>query len=93
MLLKPHGLFRAYAQEKPELGEQPPPGRGGRVGDPMRMLEADICLTTSLLLHLGHSMVSFCPEDVVMVSNWFLQSRHSYSKIGMDLILTGTIWI
>lgn len=60
------------AQEKPEPGLHPPGVDGhlvGRTGDPMRMAEVDMCLVTSVLLHSGHSTVSFCWDEVVMTSN------------------------
>ncbi len=74
-----------HAQVKPEFGEQPPPESEGLdtgAPEPIRIAEADMFFTTSLLLHSGQVTGSCC-ELVVMISNWCLQSLHSYSNIGM----------
>ena len=78
---KPHGLPADYAQEKPELDEQPeraPAGIDGRP-DPILKLEEEIVFLTSRPWHWGHFTVSVIPEEVVITSKCFLQSLHTYS--------------
>jgi len=74
-----------HAQEKPDLDEHPDSAPLGMVGlpEPIRKLEAEMVLATSRLPHSGHFTVSVAPEDVVRTSKCFLQSRQTYSYMGI----------
>jgi len=79
---EPHGLPLYYAQEKPDLEEQPdraPAGTEDRRLEPILKLELEMVFVTSKLRHCGHLTVSFTPEEVVSTSKWFLQSLQTYS--------------
>ena len=74
-----------HAQEKPDLDEHLDSAPLGMVGlpDPIRKLEAEMVLVTSRLPHSGHFTVSVAPEEVVRTSKCFLQSRQTYSYMGI----------
>jgi hypothetical protein len=74
-----------YAQEKPDLDEHPDRAPLGMAGppDPIRKLEAEMVFVTSRLPHSGHFTVSVVPDEVVRTSKCFLQSRQTYSYMGI----------
>jgi hypothetical protein len=78
---EPDRLPGNYAQENPDLDEQPERAPEGMVGRPVpiRKLDVEMVLVTSKLLHFGHLTVSVDPEEVVSTSKWFLQSLQTYS--------------
>lgn len=86
---RPHGPGYGHAQEKPDFDEHPDRAPLGIVGlpEPIRKLDAEIVFVTSRLLHFGHLMVSEDWAEVVNTSKCFLQSRQTYSWIGMVSLL------
>lgn len=77
-----HGPVGDYAQEKPDLEEQPESAPAGIVLDEAlakRKLDAEIFFFTLALLHWLQVTVSSDVAEVRIFSNAALQSRHWYS--------------
>ncbi len=75
------GPFQLYAQENPDLEEQPERAPEGIDDDPpeTRKLVAEIVFFTFRLPHSLHLTMSALEADVVRTSKCFLQSLHVYS--------------
>jgi hypothetical protein len=79
-----HGLhepIRPYAQENPDLEEQPESAPAGALLDPLdkRLLKDDICFLTFFLPHFLHTTLSASEIDETKVSNTVSQSLQRYS--------------
>jgi hypothetical protein len=79
---KPSRLQLYYAQEKPDLEEQPESAPAGAAFDElpaMRLENEEICFTTFLLSHFLQFTLSASDIDETKVSNTVLQSLQRYS--------------